>query len=612
MRGEDARGRRRSNFLSDGLKVRWYIFLVLDLFIGVVAAPAAPPVLPSFWRLLKIAVLRNDIHNRQMHLPIELFAAFSFHLPRIAEEGSDREEVLEAVLLQSLAKATGSSAEQAGVILGFIRRLLQSLSVLDERRLADGMWAFTFFPASLLARSVLGGLGDPDFRLLESGYWDANDLRIDRQRKLIKRSEELRAALTGGLVPIRRVWVAWAWLVLDGKFLMVRRDDPALHRDGNRGQFVFPGGRVSSEDLPQPAYASVSARLDFFDPGREIDADHACHAFAHAMRRELGEELEILSSGIDSLKPACDVIHHNAMEGAKSAFSATEYRIQPFSIALNSTGKTAFLRCLAAHSERFSWFTAEELFAGVNAVKEKAYVDAIHEKGVSLEPESFTVAVGMAAAIHEPIDIPGTGAEPFAIGITGREKQKYLELATDEIDTLGWLAAVRRGEEVSELAAGVSIAYGSGWVLVENDDAFIRLKSLSTKLERTGLTLLDFHERAVRLNAAAPYFGPSLMAMQIQDERRGKLYRLTLERRALQSPLGTSSARAVTTALPEILGNAVYCLAQGEPGPALEHIDTLKRMQREIRGFLDGIGLRLLVRQVDGVPELAVGQHRVV
>lgn len=35
-------------------------------------------------------------------------------------------------------------------------------------------------------------------------------------------------------------------------------------------------------------------------------------------------------------------------------------------------------------------------------------------------------------------------------------------------------------------------------------------------------------------------------------------------------------------------------------------MDTVKRMQRDLRELLDEIGARLLIRQVDGVPELAV------
>jgi 8-oxo-dGTP pyrophosphatase MutT (NUDIX family) len=543
-----------------------------------------------------------------MHPTPELLTAFSRLLPRIAEESSDREDIPEAELIERLSEATCVGQEEAASALSIVRRLFQALSVLDEGRMRVGVWAFVSFPASLLARSVLSGLGAAEFRLLEPGFWNASDYLVDRQRALIKRSEELRAALPAGLVPIRRVWVSWAWIALDGKFLMVRREDPAPHRDGNRGQFVFPGGRVSAEDLPELMYLTPSARLDFFDPDQEIDPSHARYAFSLAVRRELREELEIAGDAFEAEIPVGDAIHYKALEGTKSTFSATEYRIQPFNVGLKDSGKTALLRCLAAHPERFAWFTAEELTAGVNAAGAKAFVDAIRQGGPALDPDAFTIPIGNATPLKDPIDIPSKPSEPFAVGITGRERQVHVDLDEDEIDQLNWLAAVRRGDDVDELDSGVSIASGTGWVLVDNDSALSKLRTLAAKLESKGLPLLDFHERSVRVNAATTYFSPSLLLMKIQDERRGKSYRLNLSRRRLQSRLGVVISKEASISLPEVLGNAVYSLDQGDPQPALENMETVKRMQRDIRGFLDSIGARLLVRQVDGVPELAVGR----
>jgi hypothetical protein len=210
--------------------------------------------------------------------------------------------------------------------------------------------------------------------------------------------------------------------------------------------------------------------------------------------------------------------------------------------------------------------------------------------------------------LKDPIDIPGKPSEPFAVGITSRERQVHIDLDDDEIELLNWLSAVRRGDDIEELVAGVSIASGTGWVLITDDHALTKLRTLAAKLDAAGLPLLDFHDRAVRLNAVTPYFSPSSLSMEIQDERRGKSYRLNLSRRRIQSSLGIASAQEASASLPEILGNAIYSLNQGDLQPALDNIESVKRMQRDIRGFLDTLGVRLLVRQVDGVPELAVGR----
>ncbi|WP_347259356.1 hypothetical protein [Rudaea sp.] len=538
-----------------------------------------------------------------MDAPDTVLAAFSRLLPRIAEEGGEAETIAETALARSLAKAAEISQAQADIAVALVRRWLQALAMLEPRRLAEGEWAFVSFPAHLLARSLLNGLGTPNFRLLEPGFWDSSDYRVDKQRILLKQAEELRATQPPGLVPIRRVWVAWTWLALDGRFLLVRREDPVQHRAGSKGQFVFPGGKVSPQDLPD---LPLSARLDFFDPNQPANADIAAHAFRAALLREIHEELDIQPSDLAATTTVLAPIRYVALEGAKSTFSATEYWIQPFKLKLSDAGKTALLCCLAAYPERFDWFTSDELATGTNADGAKAFVDAINN-APPLDAGNFAVSIGLAKPFRDAITFPGTIEEPFAVGITGRERPVRVALSVDEVATLNWFAAVRRHEPVAQLADGISVASCSGWVLVDNDDLFARLKLLSARLDEGGLSLLDFHERAVRLNVSEEvHYSPFLMSLGVDDEKRGKAFKLMLHRREIHSPLGTAAEHRVTASLPEKLGIAIYSLMHGDPGPALDDFDTVKRMQRDIRATLDDIGLRVLIRQVDGVPELTV------
>lgn len=57
-------------------------------------------------------------------------------------------------------------------------------------------------------------------------------------------------------------------------------------------------------------------------------------------------------------------------------------------------------------------------------------------------------------------------------------------------------------DDIEELAAGVSIADGTGWVPLDDDNVLTGLKTLAAKSDAAGLPLLDFHERAARLNFA--------------------------------------------------------------------------------------------------------------
>src|SRR5690349_6580184 len=96
----------------------------------------------------------------------DLLADVARLLPRILEESSDREEMPETTLVEGLVADSGADAIQARSVVGMVRRCLQALSALDEAQLANGTWAFASFPAFLLARSLLLGLADTQYRLL--------------------------------------------------------------------------------------------------------------------------------------------------------------------------------------------------------------------------------------------------------------------------------------------------------------------------------------------------------------------------------------------------------------------------------------------------------------
>jgi hypothetical protein len=317
------------------------------------------------------------------------------------------------------------------------------------------------------------------------------------------------------------------------------------------------------------------------------------------------------ASDIESLQTVRSPVRHVALEGAKSSHALTEYLIQPFRVELTDSGKSSLLRCLAANPERFEWFSPKELLAGTNSGGATAFVDALKSETSVGELGSglFEVSIGDTPPFPEPVDIPGVIGEPISVGITGRERTIHVGLSQDEIGTLCLLAAARRNDPVEQLAEGVPLVSATGWVLLDSEPLLATVKSLASKLSAASLPLLTFHGKAVRFNRENPYFSPRLLSIKVEDERRGKSYRLQLARSELHSPLGDVSKLERVTTLSETLGAAVYALALGDSGQAQDNLDTVKRVQRDLRDFLDQVGARLLVRQVDGMPELAVGNR---
>ncbi len=535
------------------------------------------------------------------------------HLPRVAEEGADGESVAETTLVAKIGDIAGGQ-ERAELLVGTVRRMFLSLSLLDEEAIERGEWRMVSFPALLCARSLLSGLGYSEFRILEKGFWEPSEYRVDPQRALLRHLETQRLAGKGDCHAIRRVWVAWALMASDGRFLLVRRED-SREREGSRGRFVLPGGRVTSSDLGARASGD---RLAFFDPSVPVaDAREAGLALSQALVRELHEELELGGDAIASISPSQPLIGYVDLEGAASAHALTEYKIQIFRVALTDSGKERLLRSLAKYPERYSWFSAAELFRGKNGRGDTTFVDALRSEfgsrfEAALDVSGNDMSLGDASVVQDPFDLPRTAAELFFIGATGHERAVALGLDERELAGIKFLAAVRRGDPISELAAGTSIVPDTGWLLIDDDALLAHVRSLASRLQRSmpGVPLISFQGRAVRLNVRdlqLPFFSSTHFSIEAWDEQRGKTFRIRLERESIRSLLGVTDALARETRVFEKLGSAVYGLLRGDPTFALENWETVKRVQRtELRPFLNEVGTRLLIRQVDGVPELSV------
>jgi 8-oxo-dGTP pyrophosphatase MutT (NUDIX family) len=546
----------------------------------------------------------------------EAFGALGRNLPWVAEEGGERESVAERTLVDLVAGAAGGHAA-AQVIVAMARQQLLALSLLDREAFSRGEWRLVSFPARLCARSLFMGLATDGYQALESGFWEPSEYLVDRQRRLLRQLELRRIAASPAAEPIRRVWVSWATLSFDGNLLLVRREDSREQREGSRGAFVLPGGKLSSVDLHE---LPLPMQRKFFDPCTRIEElGDPIPALCRTAIRELNEEVGVDAASISSLAPCHDLIRCVDLEGAGSNYSVTEYLIQLFHVDFTDTGREQLLRSIACHPGRYSWFTTDELVEGKNSRGETAYVSALRGAldgalGDRLPNELSRDANSKGPRIDKPFDIPHNTDEPLLIGTTGNERAVVLGLPGSTLTDLAFLAAVRRGDPTPDLAAGVSVAMGPGWLLVDDDMLYRRLVALSASVNQavSGTPLIVIQGRAVRLNVADPKlvcFSPKYFSADAVDINRGKNFRIRVTRHAIVSPLGVADALVEETQVSEILGGAIYGLLHGDPSVALDNIDSVKRMQRaELSNIARAVGARLLVRQVDGVPQLAVAR----
>ena len=296
-------------------------------------------------------------------------------MPLYAEEGDYYEKVPESLLV-SHVQAENVDHIRAEATIAVIRRLLESLTLLDPVALKNEHWAFVSFPASLLARSLLETMATPDNTFFEPGYWKQGGYpprKIEEeQRLLISRLEQQRTSVQNmvGVNPIRTVHVTWGVIRLGTKFLLHHREDKNRPEVAN---YVFPGGRLNpSEDLLIENQTPDALR-DLF----RINSNLAKKAQVRTLARELREELGLTQQEYTAdfkriLNP------FRKVEGARNNHAYTQYDIAIYSIKLTQAGELKVLDRVANGTGLWQWFTVSDLMDGKRPDGASPFVDALN------------------------------------------------------------------------------------------------------------------------------------------------------------------------------------------------------------------------------------------
>lgn len=388
----------------------------------------------------------------------------------------------------------GGSEDLARGALLLVQRLFEALGLLDATELQRGNWAFVSFPAYLVGRSLLETLATPGQSLFHPGYWQQcgaiPDVVIEEQRRLLVELEGRRTRFhpTSCAAPIRFVYVAWGLIRLGDGFLMAHREDRSRPGAGN---YVFPGGRFSIDDLPPEERNSPALRRL-----HGADVDWMANPLASTLSRELEEELNLRIADDYRATATGNLRPFRKVEGARNNHAYTEYHIRLFNICLTSNGEARLLDHVSA-VENLEWFRLDDLLSPVGRTDGKAaFIDALrNEYGdglrdmLSAVPDSSGTPYRLADETNA-VDIPATGAAPFLVGKTGKEKGLAIPLAAAELALLTALAAHARGFDVMPTAEHVRLL-GGGWVRLVSDEARSTGQSLAQKLADAHLPLVQ-------------------------------------------------------------------------------------------------------------------------
>ena len=535
-----------------------------------------------------------------------LFGRLAYLLPPMLAEDDVAQDVSRSDLAAGLMDVAPHAQVEAA--LAVVERLFCTMALLHAGSAAQGQWRFSSYSAWLVARSLLEALSTDHHTLLDPGYWSHQpaDIEVEEQRELLKRLENGRVAYHPGNAarPIRFVYVAWAVIRLDDRFLLYAREDKV--RADARGHFGLPGGRFKLSDAPL-AERPATAVHDF-----AYGVGH--WPMAHLQRslyRELREELELSERDHYSLGPSIDITPYSRIEGARNHHSYTEYRMRLFPLQLNSHGAIKLFERLHRCPELFAWFTADELGMERNTRGQRAFVTALVEHfGPELKQlVALPQAIAETHLLNTPhvgIDIPLAPEWPVTSGRSGKPSKEHRARLT--VAEHRWLWALAWHAKSLPFAGAHNVGLlPLGWIRI--DDIAVVL-SLRDKLDASGLRLVEIEDgRYARLsiNPRMVYFDPNFFRYRLHgDAIKGRLELFSVE---IDTPLGLLKHESVYFELNTTLA--------GE----LRHLDGVERLadntqsSEHLRRMLDAVmgeatknmGVRQLIAHVD-----SARQHRIL
>ncbi|CAG0999342.1 hypothetical protein MTYP_02762 [Methylophilaceae bacterium] len=523
-------------------------------------------------------------------------------LPLHAEEGNTREDVAESELVSVIQADSGNSIA-AKTVVAVIRRLFESLALLDSTALAAERWAFVSFPASLMARSILETLATSGKTFFAPGYWIQGGHRpdeiVDQQRALLSRMENQRTAdPKSEAMPIRTVHVAWGIIRFGSKFLLHRREDKL--RPDKKG-YVFPGGRLAMIDLPVNKRTSESLR-DLF----RIDSNLAKKAETQTLARELEEELGLLQNEY-SATYLRTLAPYKKLEGTQNNHAFTQYNIAIYSIQLAQEGELKVLEKLETAPNAWAWFSASELADGKKKDGKSAFIDAMSaELGQEIQNYLSKVPDSSASPLiyggkNDAIDLPSKVGEPLLRGDTGRERPFQVDLSPEEWEflmILGWHA---RGLVIHPKEKSLTLL-GAGWLKLNIEALLTIAQNLSTKLASLDFGFVETHAMGhcrLSIDSSFVFFHPNCFQYQWMLEDADKSIKLTLKR--IETEWATLAAENLIVELPDNLILAISAIENGD-----EPKGDAQRESFRIFGPARAIGLRKFISGKNGLLQILV------
>jgi 8-oxo-dGTP pyrophosphatase MutT (NUDIX family) len=527
-------------------------------------------------------------------------------LPLNSEDGSLREEISESALLAAI-EANNDFDGSPETLVAIVRRLFETLGLLDLASLSSGRWAFVSFPASLMARSVLATLSNQANSFFGPDYWlqvkGRSETDEEEQRALLRRMERQRVAIGADQVsPIRTVHVAWGLIRVGGKFLLRQREDKTRQ---DFASYVFPGGRLDLADLQKEQRTNTVLR-DLF----EIDSVVAKQASEKTLARELWEELgleesEFSANFLRTLEP------YRMVEGARNHHAFTQWNITIYSVELSRAGELRiFDRILSDPNGIWGWFDVEDLVHRITPDGLRPFIDALlADKTIAVPdflkktPDSRTY-LPFFCNKSDAIELPNSPTTNIRKGDVGRQKPVDFSLGQQEWELLMLLGWHCRGLSVSPKTDQFVLAAG-GWIKSTDTSMLEIAKGLARRMGNFEFRFLDCDPQGFMRLSVAPdflFFQSDCFEYFWDIESEEKPIRLRLKN--IETQWATLLGKEIAIRLSPAMVRAMPELERGgEPDADPE---TVTREFRRLMEDSESIGLHQFIARKNAAHEILI------
>lgn len=527
------------------------------------------------------------------------------NLPRHAEEGN-QSQILAVSYLQKLI-CESCNQETAEILVQLIERLFTSCALLDKNHLARNEWRFLSFPAYLFAQSILQTWTDSEHAWFPENFWQPEQpiSVLDKQRKILHELETGRLYCHKSTPkPIRFVHVAWAFIKLDGNFVLFHREDK--HRP-DVPNFVPIGGKLHIYDLKSVAEMDLDKSLNII---QQPINNLIQQALSNTITREIEEETGLKLSIDYDYKELIDLKSYWQVEGAGPKHAFTEYDFKCFHLSLTKRGFFRIHEKILSNNS-FTLFNVNEMVNGISSKGETVYLNALYKHFLDDKEHIKEWFAGIPESYIEKysysndelaFDFPYTPDDDFLYGKTGREHRIIHDLNDIEVNwllTLAWHGKQLEFEDLNETTSLLP----HGWIATENLDATLVIQSLSKKLSNVGYDIIEWHgEQCFRLSVKPEiiFFSPKLFDICVSENDKGPEFSIDVTCSSITLPIGRTLKKKVLLKITELIYKNFLAILNGKDVCIYEN-ESLQKQMRRIEGDIRNIGLKKILRIHNGL-----------